>query len=296
MRVTNKSLVSGYTVNLSRNLQVMKKFQNQLSTGKELSKPSDNPLNVTRAMVLRASLSANEQHSKNIDYAIGWIDKTDSALGGMVDSLQNIRELTIKGANGSNADLDREAIAKEVYQMTDQIAEFGNANYDGRYILSGHNTLEKPMAMDGDVLMNKAGDDKSIIREISPGVTMTINTNVEEIMNDGNTNLGELLNNIYQALLDGDTDALSNEYLEDLDSQINNLLGISASVGAKYNRMEAAQEKNGEEMVNLKESLSKVEDIDLAEKIMEYSMMESVYNASLSTGGKILQKTLLDYL
>ncbi len=296
MRVTNRSLISGYTVNLERNLYAMKKYQSQLSTGKELSKPSDNPLDVTRAMVLRSTVSANEQYSKNIDYATGWIDKTDSVLRGIIDSLQSIRELIVRGANGTNDSLAMEAIAKEVYQMTDQIADLGNANYDGRYILSGHHTLDKPLAMIDGVLTNVAGDDEKIFREISPGVTTAINTNITEIMNDGKTDLGQLLNGIYQDLLSGDTHKLGNKHLEDLDNQINNLLGITSTVGAKHNRMEAAQEKNSEEMVNLREVLSKVEDIDFAEKIMEYAMMESIYHASLSTGAKVLQRTLLDYL
>jgi flagellar hook-associated protein 3 FlgL len=101
---------------------------------------------------------------------------------------------------------------------------------------------------------------------------------------------------VKQALEDGDLEALSKDLLGDMDKHIDNVIRFRSKMGAVYNRLEAAQQRNEAENLNMTELLSKSEDIDIAEKMMEFSMMSTVYQASLSTGAKILQPSLLDYI
>lgn len=297
MRVTNKSLMNNYMVNLNRNLQYMKKYQNQLATGKEVSRPSDDPFTVIRAMNFDRAIEQNEQHSKNIDYARGWVNVTDAALQETVDVVQNIRERTIYASNGTHSDTERKAIADEVNQNIQQLVQIANTNYDGRYILGGHNTTETPFEVvgPGEIAINH-GDGGTITREISPKVTMDINVDANSYLNGPTENLGITLKNVYDRLLAGDTNALSTDSLAKLDEQIDKFLGLYAEMGAKENRLDAAYKKNEAETLNMTELLSKTEDIDIAEKVMQYTMMETVYQSTLSTGGKILQPTLLNYL
>src|SRR6056297_2344346 len=113
MRVTNGNIMNNYLHNLNRNLGNMQKYQNQLSTGKEITRPSDAPFLATRAMNLQTSIDRNDQYLKNIENSIGWTEMTDSTLGDITDIVQRIRELTVYGANGSLSDGDMEAIAME---------------------------------------------------------------------------------------------------------------------------------------------------------------------------------------
>lgn len=284
-------------MNLNRNLGAMQKYQNQLSSGKEISRPSDNPFLVSRAMGLSSSINQNEIYHKNIEDAIGWLDATDAALKGEIDVLQRVRELTVRGANGSNSDIDIKAIAYEVKELINQAAQIGNANYDGRYILSGHKTNDPPFTVTPDGQMQSNGDTGVLNREISQNVIMSINISGDRLLDSGGgEDLGVTLKNIYDRLMNAEQEDLSGDSLEKIDGHIDRILGLYAEVGAKVNRLEAAKEKNEAESLNMTELLSKTEDIDLAEKFMEFSMMESVYQASLSTGGRILQPTLLDYL
>ena len=93
-----------------------------------------------------------------------------------------------------------------------------------------------------------------------------------------------------------ETGKVTNENLKAMDSVMSNLLKVRAEVGAKQNRMEAAQEQNEAENFNMKDILSQTEDIDFAEKTIEASIMQSVYTASLQTSAKIIQPSLLDFL
>jgi flagellar hook-associated protein 3 FlgL len=70
MRITNKVLVNGYLGDLNTNLQNMQKLQEQLSTGKEIRRPSDDPFKVARTMELTAGIAMNERYQENIDEGI----------------------------------------------------------------------------------------------------------------------------------------------------------------------------------------------------------------------------------
>jgi len=305
MRITNQGLLHNYLNNLNKNLTLMSKYQDQLSSGKEVRRPSDDPYAVTRSMSLRTSIKQNEQYLKNIEDSMGWVDMTDSALGHIGDILSRIRELTVKSANGAMSDTDLRSVRYEVEQLVSQIAQIGNTNYDGRYIFGGQLTTEPPFTGDSGVLEyhGATGANAILKREISQNVIMEINVPGNWILEGKNGELTEdlpsLLGRIITALDSGDASSikeLGNEILTRLDSHIDNILTLRSEIGAKYNRLEAAKQKNEEETFNMTDLLSKTEDIDFAEKIMHYAVLSSVYNASLSMGARILQPTLLDFL
>src|SRR5690554_1171236 len=107
---------SGFLRNLNNNLVQMQKYQNQLSSGKEVSKPSDDPMAVSKIMDVKNNIKASEQYNKNITDTIGWVDTQDTALSGVTKTLQRVRELVIYGANDALSDSDRDALANEVKQ------------------------------------------------------------------------------------------------------------------------------------------------------------------------------------
>lgn len=300
MRITNNTLTGNYLRNLSKNLKNMQKYQDQLSSGKEVSRPSDNPMVVSRVMNLDTRLRENEQFKTNIDDALGWSSTADGALASASGTLLRARDLIIYGANGTLSDTDRSALVDEVKMLQGQLSQLFNTNYDGRYIFGGQETTNPPFSVQDGVLTYH-GDQEDILREIAPKVGITLPSNGSTFTNVqgtavGNESLGSLLQNVEKALESGDLNALSGDLLGDMDKHIDNVIRFRSKMGAVYNRLESARERNDAENLNMTEILSKSEDIDLAEKMMQYSTMSTVYQASLATGAKILQSSLLDYL
>src|SRR5829696_563581 len=107
----------------------LRNTQEQLSSGKLLNKPSDDPSQVARAMMLRSDLEAAQQFQQNASEATGWTDVTDSALSSVADVLLRVRELTVQGANGSAGAESHKAIAEELEQLIDSVKSAGNATY-----------------------------------------------------------------------------------------------------------------------------------------------------------------------
>lgn len=313
MRITNSTLSTNYLRNLTKNLEQMQKYQNQLASGKTVSRPSDDPLLVSKIMDLNNSILQNEQYNKNITDTIGWVRTQDGALNNVSAVLNRIRDLMIYGANGSLSETDRLAIRDEVEMKLQELADILNANFDGRYIFAGQKTLTQPFSIEGEMLTynkNAAdsatdGSQENIIREISKGVEVNLITAGNVLITttgaseDDNNDLGKLLNNIFNAVGGEDADEIkkiAGDYLADLDKHIDNILQVRSKIGSIDNRLEAAEDRNKSENLNLTQLLAEREDIDIAEKYMEYSVMKTIYLASLQVGAQILQPSLLDYI
>ena len=166
MRITNSMMVSNMMRNLNGNLNRMDKIQNQMATGKRITKPSDDPVGMAQVLKLTSDVMASEQHKKNVDEALSWLETTETSVTQLKDVLQRVRELTVRGATGSLALEDKQAIQKEIVQLKDQILSIGNSTFAGRYIFGGYNTMEHPFTME----KTDAGDKlKYNGKFISPG-------------------------------------------------------------------------------------------------------------------------------
>lgn len=101
MRVTNQMMSTTYLKDLNKNLNNLNTLNKQLTTGKEISKPSDNPFKTARIMQMYSDISANKQYNENIKDTINWLDTTDVALEQIGNSAQRIRELMVSAGNAS---------------------------------------------------------------------------------------------------------------------------------------------------------------------------------------------------
>lgn len=298
MRITNSMIHRQTISNMGKNLTRLQHYQNQISSGKELSKPSDNPLAFSKIFDLHSHIRVNEQFGTNIRDSIGWVDTQDSALQNAGDILHRVRDLVIYGANGTQSEADLQIIKDEIIQNIHGFKDVMNTNFNGKYVFGGQETTKPPFGFDGedaDKLVYN-GNTVNLTREISKGVSVELLTSGAELVGEGDDSLGVLLSDIVKALEDGDQELLSGELLGKLDKGIERLLNGRAKIGGISNRLEGTEGRNNAEHLEMKTLLSSLEDIDIAEKYMEYSIMANVYQASLAAGAKIMQPSLMDYL
>lgn len=332
MRVTNKMLSNSFLTDMRNNLQNMQTLQQQMTSGKEIRKPSDNPAKVARAMQLTTDINANKQYKENIKDTINWLDTTDTALDQAGNVLQRIKELMTQAGNASYGDGERQSIKDEINQRVDEFAQILNTNFDGKYVFGGTRAATKPLTTKEVSSKNPdvVGKNKQLVYysenpsdfeltdpkalkqiatkmyvEISPGVTMDYNVTSNDVLefesNSSGTKTMTSINTVFTNIVDHLDDKnmvnkLNNEDLVDVQAAMDNLLKLRSEVGAKQNRMDSAKGKNEDETYNLTGILSRTEDIDITQKTMEYATMQTVYLASLQTSAKVLQPTLLDYL
>ena len=300
MRVTNKMLTNNYQRNVSLNLKRMTDVNNQIATGKTISRPSQNPFLATRIMDYDAEIARKEQFERNIEDIDGFLTVTDTAMGQLGDQLTRMKELILKASSGTNSESERQIIKEEVDQLINAMVDTLNTSYEDKYVFSGYQTDTCPFELVHHGTGNREvvyhGDGNIGQVEISKGVTVFRNVSGDEVLGSVNgRNLFESMIAVSDALKANDVDAL-NALIEDIDGHQENSLRIRGKVGAQQNRLEMALDRNRDEVLNLKTVLSEAEDVDYAEAMITYSILNASYKASLQISSSVIQPTLLDFL
>lgn len=149
-RVTSSMLSANYLRNMSTNLKNMKTLQNQLASGKEIQRISDNPYKASRTMQLNTEISYNKQYNENIKDTSNWLDTTDTALSQMGTVFGRIETLLVNAGNGTYSDDERAAIQDEVKEKVNELSQLLNTSFDGSYIFGGTKTGSKPTTVDAN--------------------------------------------------------------------------------------------------------------------------------------------------
>lgn len=304
LRVTSNMMNSQLLLNLNRNARTMNDTQLQLATGRKINKPSDDPVGITYSLRYRADLSANEQYQENVDDATSWLEFNDTVLTQTGDVIQRLRELSVKGASGSNPQEALDSINAEVKQLKEQLIDISNSQFKGKYIFNGQQYDVQPykFATGSDGTPDTSGaasvvTDKGLLNySVGDSVQLPINITGSDVFGGNEEdNIFAVIDKITTALANGTTSEVSTQ-LGNLDSRINKILTVQAEVGAKANRIELMKNRLSDMEVNLTDLQSKTEDGDYAELLMKSKIQENIYNASLSVGSKIIQATLVDFI
>ncbi|HET6549533.1 MAG TPA: flagellar hook-associated protein FlgL [Solirubrobacter sp.] len=305
MRITTSMIQRNVLSDLNALSEKLAHTQARASSGKQITRASDDPFATAKAMGLRTSLSGTDQYVSNIDDARGWQDSTEAALATINDYVSRAQSLLVQGSTDTADQTSRNAIASEIDQLIDGIKESANATYGDKYLLSGTETAIPPYKLGADDAYygNEAGWDPAVpgvLREIGPGVTLSINSVAREVLGDGQAaGDGKLLNtlrDIADHLRSSDGASLRGNDVTNLQDDLNALLDVRARNGALTNRLEAASTRMQQIQESVTKQLSETEDADIAKTMIDFSSQSAAYQASLRAGANIVQASLMDFL
>jgi flagellar hook-associated protein 3 FlgL len=301
MRVTTLMSSRATLRDLNDGMGRLTRLQHQLSSGKQITRPSDDPYGTSRALALRGELGGLDQYQRNVGDGTGWLNTCDTALGQMSDVLARVRELLVSGGNDTAGPAARSAMADEIDQLAESVKQEADVQYGDRYVFSGTATDTAPYALGG--ADGYAGDAGTITRAIGPQVELPINTDIHVLLGDGQAadddKLLDTLRDISDHLRGGtpaDAAALRGTDLQRIDANLDTLDGIRADVGARTNRLEIAGARLSGLQLNSTQLLSNTEDADMAQTITQYTTQQAAYSAALRAGANIVQVSLLDFL
>lgn len=144
MRITNNMMLRNTTNNINGNKVNVNNLNNQMSSQKKISRPSEDPVVAIRALRLRSNLSEiNQYYEKNIPDAEAWLDVTETALYNMKTILTDIRDQCVYGATDALKTEDRKTILTALESLRKQIYAEGNSDYAGRTVFTGYRTNSK---------------------------------------------------------------------------------------------------------------------------------------------------------
>ncbi|HEY0487249.1 MAG TPA: flagellar hook-associated protein FlgL [Mycobacteriales bacterium] len=290
-RITQRSIQSTSLAGLQLNLGKLGDLQQQLSSGKLITKPSDSPSDSVSILELQSEIRANQQYSRNADDGIGWLNTIDNALSGAMDNLHRVRDLTLQGMSTGAADAQaREAIATEVDQIRQGLIQTGNAQYLDRPVFGGTTAGSAAYAADGTFI----GDTTPVTRTVGDNTKVRVDGAGPDVFGTGDTQLFTVLADLSKHLRQDPTQ-VGND-LGHLDTATSRVLGALTDAGARYSRVMQLRQSADDRVMDLKSALSGVQDIDLPKTITELQMQQVAYQAALGATAKVIQPSLLDFL
>src|SRR5699024_10286194 len=132
MRITRGMLSNNMLRNLARSYTNMDKYLDQLSSGKKINRPSDDPVIAMKGINYRRQVTEVEQFQRNMNEVHNWMDNTDAALDKATQALQKLRELAVQASNDTYDDDERKNIKKEAQQLKDHLIDIANTKVNDR--------------------------------------------------------------------------------------------------------------------------------------------------------------------
>ena len=295
MRVTSSMMVRSTLRDLGYGLRAMQHTQTQLSSGKQLTRASDDPTAASMAMDLRVQLNRTQQRDRSLIDAQGWLDTADATLTNSLDRLVRAKEIAVRASStgGLSDPTARQGMATEIDAIRADLLALANTKYGDRSLFNG-------TANGGayDAVGAYLGNDAGVIRDVAAQTNLKVNITGPEIFGTAGGPVGnmfEVLDRLSAAIKSGDETAIATEHAN-LMSATDRMSAATVDVGSRAARVLDLRDRLDDDKLRLTSQLSQIEDVDVVEALVKSKAQETAYQAALQVTGKILPPSLLDYL
>jgi flagellar hook-associated protein 3 FlgL len=295
-RVTQRAITQTSLQGLYSNLRAVNKLQQQLSSGKAISMPSDDPTGANKALLTRQALSGNAQQARNITDGQNVLGATDSTLQTMVAEVQKVRDLTVQALNGGALDAaSLQDIATQVTGIRQSLLAQANTIVQGRPLFGGVTSGNAAYDPSGTYVGvgNGTSQATAVTRRVSDVEAIRVDVTGPEAFGQPGKDLFTVTSRIAADV--GNTTQLQGD-LAQLDDVIQGMSTALADVGTRSAQMNTAAQSNSSQQLTLSTVQSQTENIDMAKTIMNLQVQQNGYQAALSATAKSISPSLVDYL
>ncbi|HQT91518.1 MAG TPA: flagellar hook-associated protein FlgL [Candidatus Kryptobacter bacterium] len=294
MRVNEQQVVNDLLYSLGQDRQSIDQLQEQISSGKVVNTPSDNPTLNQRLMTLQNQINQNSTYTDNTQYAASFLGMQESSLGSAVTTLTNIKTMLLSAANDSNSQ-DQQNYGTQLGQYITQLLGLANTKFGDKYIFGGTQTTSQPFFMNSNgtsVSANPNGVGGALKVDVGFQISEQYNVTGQEAFGGG-----QMFNNLIaiQNKLAGGTPP-SQADLTTVNDYLNSMIGSNAKAGAMLNRVQLIQSQLSSQTQSLQTTMSNIGDTDVATAVIQMQQQQTTLNAALQTGAKIVQLSLVNFL
>ncbi|PIR21635.1 MAG: flagellar hook-associated protein 3 [Deltaproteobacteria bacterium CG11_big_fil_rev_8_21_14_0_20_45_16] len=309
-RVSSNTAFSNFRSLLGRQNQELLRLSEQVSSGKRINRPSDDPNAVNILKGLKNSQSKIDQYLRNIQVADRSWQQIESSIRDSHALIVRAKELALQGNNGTLGDPEREALAVEVSELSKQLLSISNTNINGEYIFGGFKTDAKPVALDpafpnATPAATYSGSNQFKSLEIEEGSQIEIQERIDDLFvgtgAPDDQPLFQSMAKLEAALrsnnVDDDDPNSVGQAMEDLDAGLRALQQRMAEIGGKSNRIWNTRDRLENQKVLNDEFIEQLESVDAAEAIFEMNRAQIALQATVSAAGAVLnQPSLMDFI
>lgn len=276
------------------------KLSQQISTGRRILNPSDDPVGSARALELKQAANINEQFISNRQVAQRYLNTEESTLARVTDVLLSVKSNMVAAGNAAYSDNERSYLAAEVRNVLGQLIGLANTTDGaGNYIFAGYQS-QNPAYVADPAGATYQGDANQRLLQVSPSRQMPLGDVGNQVFEVGGVNIFSVLNDFATLLetpmVDGDayqTGLMSAQ--SNLETILDNVLTTRAMVGSRLNELDSLDAFGEELKLHYAEALSEIQDLDYAKAISDLSQQQLILQAAQQTFVKTAGLSLFDY-
>ena len=137
MRISNKMLYGQTVSDLNNNTERLFKLNSQISSGKRIDRPSEDPVGMSSVLIYRTELNSFDQFKKGINQAHGWLNRTTAIIEDADGVLARATELATQQASATATADTRNGAAEEISQLMEHLTGLANSKYGNKYMFGG---------------------------------------------------------------------------------------------------------------------------------------------------------------
>ncbi len=300
IRTTSINLSRNFIYNFNQHLTKIAKYQDEVSSGKKLTKPSDNPGDAMLVLDIKSYMNKSEQYMRNIEDGQLRLNLAENSLMDVQNLITRVRDLAMQGNNSTTNQADRDAMAIEVNQLLEHLLTIANKKSTDGYIFGGTQTETEPF----EAIRNDGGEIVSVSvhgdisgklkRVVGPGEPVVVNTDGKGFFY-GEGDLFDEIIGLRDALRSNDRETIS-DAIGNLNDLLDDVLGEISEIGSKSQYLEERKNELGLENFEYLQRLSDLEDADLTSSIIFLQQEQIAYQAALSVSAEILKTSIMNFI
>ena len=291
MRIANKSIYDSVKFQLGTITEALARANEVVASAKRINHLSDDPVGLNQVLNIKSHLSNIEQLDRNISMGKSWLVTGESALTNVQELLTDTKALCVQMASGTVGADQRSSAAVTVQNVFDELVSLANTETNGRYVFAGSDTDSAPFDASG----NYTGDNNPFTLKIGRNATVEVGSDGEAVFKSPGNDMFQTLTDLVSALQGNDVAGIQ-AAMTNLDNHFDHIGSKIADMGSKTLRMEMKETILQDIELSNTERMSKLEDADIAEAIMELKAKQTAYQAALAASSQVLKVSLIDYM
>jgi flagellar hook-associated protein 3 FlgL len=296
MRI-NPNLVPDILAGLQQSQTTLNQALEQVSTGKSVNVPSDNPAAASE-MVQNTIETANvDQYTQNVTGVLSQVQAASSALSSVESSLTQAISLGTEGANGTESTANQQAIASQVQGILNSVVTQANTSYEGSYLFGGTASSQQPYTADSSSPTGYTYNGNSGQNSVAVGDSTNVQVNLpgSQIFSNSTTNVLGSLSALVTALQGGNSSAIGTA-VSGVTTALNYVSQQRIFYANADSQLNSQETYLQQETVNLSSQQTSLVGVNMAQAAINLSQAQTDNSAALAAAAKVLPDTLLNYL
>lgn len=305
MRISTQTLFDSGAQRIGDLQSGLLRTQQQLSTGRRILTPADDPVAAARALEVTQSKSLNTQYGTNRGYAKDSLGAVEGTLAGVTSLLQDVKTTVVAAGNGTLSDTERGFMATDLRGRFEALLGLANSrDAQGNYLFSGFQTTTPAFSKDASNVVTYDGDAGQRLLQVDSARQMAVSNPGQAVFQGGGQDVFQTLNDLITLLQTPVVTAADATNLSSglatangrIDQALDNVLTVRATVGSRLQELDALDSTGSDRDLQYSQTLSNLQDLDYTQALTDLSKQQTTLEAAQKSFVQTANLSLFNYL